>query len=476
MLLSHYFAALTDQIEKVKACMASAPEAEKVKLYNTVLQLRQISDQIVEDWLEFEEKLVEAQRMFEQEESGHATLPSVSPHKAESKGEKKPEDQDVEEILLPYALAAKFRQGQGYFTLSMYREAVESFSRVLEEAPDVAVARLYLAFGFFMSRRLDVAYRKFRLLTETCDNAFICAASYNALGSIAVLEGHPEQGVSWFERALRTFPGLTDAGYNRALTLYHLRRYEEAAQAALSLLNNESDDVEVLLLASTCHAANGRENEAYALLKRAESFAYRAKQRKAIACTYERLGRFADAARCYQTLLPDYRNDASVWHGLGWSLWQAEQGDRVIPYLKYALTLAPEQPDYACSYAWVLLSQGETERAARVFEHTAQRHDHALSRAGLAYAYLKQHRIAEAQGLVNELLAAKDGHIQALGHYLQGRVLLDQGKREEALTHFSASHAAGVIRESGLYAGLVHYIDGAPEEAYKRWKEFMPAL
>lgn len=468
MLLSYYFAGLNERIGKIKERMAMAQEEEKTKLYHTVLQLRQISDKVVEEWLNFEEQLVEVQRMFEnmedEESCGTSELQSADG-----------ETEDVQEIYLPYPLAAQFRRGQGYFMLSMYREAVESFNQVIEEAPDVAVARLYLAFGFFMLGRLDMAYRQFRLLSETCEHAFIRAASYNALGCISAVENNAEQGLLWFEHALAAFPDLTDAAYNQALTLYQLGRYKEAAAVCALFLEKEKDDVEVLLLAGASHAKNKQMEEACRLLRRAEGIARQAKHRKRIACTYEQLERFADAARCYRELLPDYRNDPSVWHGLGWSLWQNGQVEQALSCLKCALTLAPEQPDYACSYAWMLLYEGEHVRAGRIFERIARKYNQPLAWAGMVETLLKQQRIPEAQALVDGLLAAEAGHVRTLGHYLQGRVLLLQGKREEALPHFSASHAAGGIRESGLYAGLLHYTDGAYEEAYERWKEWMPA-
>lgn len=476
MLLSHYFAALTDKISTVKARMAVAEEAELAMLYQDVLHLRQISDMIVEEWIGFEEQLIEIQRMFE----GEAIRDQVAPlalEVAEEKAEPRDEHNEeyMEEIYLPYALAATFRQGQGYFMLSMYREAVASFNRVLEEAPDIAVARLYLAFGFLMSRRFDVAYQQFRLLAETCEHAFICAASYNAMGCIAALEGNPEQGLSWFERALTVFPELGDARYNQALTLYRLGRYEDAGKVVVLLLGSKSEDVDALLLISMCCMKTGRKNEAYTFLQQAEPLIHQTSQRKLLACAYEKIERYTDAVRCYQRLLGEGQADASVWHGLGWSLWQTGEVDKALSYVKYALTLAPNHANYACSYAWILLCQGEAERALYIFKETVQKHDYPIARVGIAEVLLRGGQFTEAQRFIDGLLKESVPHIQGLGHYLQGKWFLLQGKANEALVHFSASHAKGKLREGGLYAGLVHYTSGAHREAYERWQEWIPA-
>ncbi|MED0674925.1 tetratricopeptide repeat protein [Aneurinibacillus thermoaerophilus] len=466
MLLSHYFAALKDRLNLIEQQMETASEGDRNQLYCEVLKLRQISDRIVEEWLSFEDRLIKVQRMFEEAEDA-----SVSSQLHDVTAEEETE----EEIYLPYTLAATFRQGQGYFTLSMYHEAVESFSKVLEEAPDVAVARLYLAFGFLMSGRLDVAYRQFHLLTETCVHPFICAASYNAMGCIAMMEGNPEQGLGWFEQALWAFDQFADARYNQALALCHLGRYEEAIQTARPLLRGTAPDVDVLLLLGACCAKSHRFDEAYTLLQRAEALAYQGKQHQAIARIYEQTGKFEEAARCYREMLPASRADASVWHGLGWSLWQSGQKEQALACMKRALTLSPDQPDYACSYAWILLCEGEAERAWKVFEQTARKYQHPLARAGMVETLLKQHHFVAAEEIISNLSKDQNAHIRALGQYLKGRLLLMQGKREEALEYFSLSHRAGVIRESGLYAGLLHYADGAHEEAYERWKEFIPA-
>jgi tetratricopeptide (TPR) repeat protein len=467
VLLSHYFSALTDRLQTIGQRMEGASESEKLKLYNEVLQLRQISDTVIEEWLDFEEQLVEVQRMFEQEENISSTNALSSNDKNKSVGE--------EEIYLPYALAMKFRQGQGYFMLSMYQEAVESFSRVIEEAPDVELARLYLAFGFLMSRRWDVAYRQFRLLVETTDNPLIRAASYNAIGCIAVLEGNAEQGLHGFTSALEALPHFVDARYNQALTLCHLQRYTEAIKTAHPLLQEQQEDVDVLLLLGACYAKTGQSEEAGLLLREAEAIARQAKQHQSIARIYEQMGYFTQAARCYRRVLSLNREEASVWHALGWSLWQTGQVEQAIVYIKHALTLAPNDPDYACSYAWILLCQGDVERARHVFSFVMERHDQPLAKAGLAEVLFKQHRFSEAQAIILELINQKEEHIQALGHYLQGRLFLLLGKREEALRCFSLSETTGVIRESSLYAGLLHYTDGAHEEAYERWKGVIPA-
>ncbi|MBN6188640.1 tetratricopeptide repeat protein [Aneurinibacillus sp. BA2021] len=471
MLLSHYFAALTDKVSAVKARMAVAQEAELAELYQDVLRLRQISDRIVEEWIGFEEQLVELQRMFEGEDTeSPMSVPAAELAQKDESGE-----EGIEEIYLPYALAATFRQGQGYFMLSMYSEAVDSFNRVLDEAPDVAVARLYLAFGFLMSRRLDVAYQQFRLLAETCDHAFICAASYNAMGCIAAWEGNAEQGLAWFERSLAVFPELTDACYNHALTLYWLERYEEAVTALAPLLGSKSEDTDALLLAGMCYVKRGKRKQAHRMLRRAEPLVRQANQRKGLACAYERIGRHADAARCYRQMLTDGQADASVWHGLGWSLWQTGEADKAFSYIKYALTLAPHQANYACSYAWILFCQGEAEKALHIFREIARKHHHPIARVGQAEVLLRNRQFNEAQGLIDELLAEKEPHLQSMGQYLQGKRLLLEGKEEAALVHFSASHASGTLREGGLYAGLVHYASGAHEEAYQRWQEWIPA-
>lgn len=469
MLLTHYFSTLIEQLVKIEKAMKQANSERKQALYLEVLNLRAASDRIVEEWLRFEEKLVSVQRAFQEEEAEEGLMPPVLEAEKTASSASDSGSNANSEIYLSRPLAMRFRQGQGYFMLSMYEQAVQSFADVVEEAPDMEIARLYLAFGFLFSRRRDIAAPQFRLLLQTSTHAFIRAASASALGCIAALEEQIDQSLLFFEQALAAYPDFTDARYNYALALAHSFRFREAAEAAELLLDGREADVDVLLLLAACYIEERQSERAVEMLRQAEALAAEPEQQEDIAHMYERLHHYADAVRCYRSLLRWRRDDVEAWHGLGWSLWQETRDSRAALYLQYALTLAPKRPDYACSYAWVLAETGEEERAYRMFEQIEQQYVYPLARAGRIELLLRTQRMKEAIAMSEELLGHENEEARSLAHYHLGRIALAEGRRDDALHHFTASHESGTIPESGLYAGVVHYADGKQEEAWRFW-------
>lgn len=356
----------------------------------------------------------------------------------------------------------------------MYDEAVKSFHRIVTEEPDLAMARLYLAFGFLMSKKWDIAYRQFYLLTETTAHPFIRAASYNGMGCVAVLEGNNEQGIMWFQRSLAASPSFHDAAYNLTLTYYHARRYEEAVKTGEKLSAVRDSDLELLLLLFHCYAKLGHKEKAHQAIRQAEKEAEIPSDWQQIARGYEQLSMFGEAARCYRRLLPEMRKEAWVWHGLAWSLWQEGQHESALSHFKYALTLSRDEPEFACSYAWVLLRQGNWERSWRIFEQVEQRHGHPLAIAGLIESAFRQGWLGRIKPLCDKLVKDKNRKIQALGHYYTGRWFMSRGEQEEAQRHFSLSQQCGTVPESYLYSGLLHYHAQEHTQAYDRWRAILP--
>lgn len=461
MILSEYFATLRDRLEYIEQLFPELNSYQRMDSYDEVLTMRKISDQIVEDWLQFEEKLAYVQRLFEKgqmemaEEEGVDELPEEN------------------ELVLPRHLAFQFLQGKGYFELSMYDEAVKSFSHIIRQEPDMELARLYLAFGFLMSRRWEVSYRQFQLLAETTSYPIFASVAYNGMGVISVLEGRPDQGLEWFEKAIQSYPELSEAYFNRILAYFSLKQYEEAAEEAKKLLKKNEDDMELnMLYFHSCIHATQRD-EALQALNKWEELATAAVDLLPIAAGYEKIGLYKEAHNLYLQVLPEMRSDARVWHGLGWTLWQLEQSEKALPYLLRAHTLDPDQVDFACSYAWALLGLHQVEKAKKAFEHISSRYRHPLSHSGLSHISLLKGDGQQAEQFASELLGHKDKKIQGLGHYHMGRAMLNRKEYDQALHHFNLSRDLADMKEGHLYSGLVHFIQDENEKAFEKWKSLL---
>lgn len=459
MLLSHYFASLKERLDEIEKTFPLLDEEQRFVLYEEVLAMREISDQVVEDWLQFEEKLAVIQHMYEINlgEAGDST----------------PLSSQKNELVLPRHLAFHFLKGKGYFELSMYDEAVKSFSHIIRQDPDLELARLYLAFGFLMSRRLEVAYRQFQLLAETTVYPIFAAVAYNAMGVISVLEGRADQGLEWLDRALEMHPDLQEARFNQVLTHLSLHQYHDAVDGARELLKENQEDLELGFIYYYSCVQTGKLKEAYRALQKCEQMASQAASLQSIALGYEKLGYYKEAHSLYKRLLPDLRSDATVWHGIGWTLWQIEKSRKSLSYLKKAITLDPERTDFACSYAWVLLGLNQKEKAQKAFEHIHAKDQHPLSRSGLSHLSLIQGIPDQAEKFARELVCHEDTKVQGLGHYHLGRVYMEKREYNQALHHFNESWNLANIKESHLFSGLIHYLNNDKEKASEKWEPFL---
>lgn len=464
MLLSQYFTSLKDRLENIEEVMPHITEEQKIELYREVLAFRQLSDQFVEDWLQFEEKLAMVQRMFEMDEE--------MGEEQEQKMISAPQPEG-NEVILPKHLTFQFLQGKGYFELSMYDEAIKSFSHIIHQEPDVELARLYLAFGFLMSRRLEVAFRQFQLLAETTSYPIFASVAYNEMGVIAVLEGRPDQGLVWFREALNIHPELIEACFNEILTLFSQKQYDDVVKKSKALFPKCEEDLELNLLYGYACAQIGRLDEAYLTLQKCEALSESLHFLLPVAACYEKLGFYSEAYDLYLAMLPELKSDPSVWHGLGWTLWKSKQDEKALSYLKRALTLSPIEADYACSYAWVLLELNEIEKARRVFQHIHENHQHPLSYSGLSHVSLLQGLHKEAETFAGEMVNHEDSAIQGLGHFHMGRICLEKRDFPGALSHFHLSNELANLKESQLYCGLVHFINQENEKAMEIWEPLL---
>jgi tetratricopeptide (TPR) repeat protein len=484
-LLSDYFGALAGQIDVIEEKWSGLTPEEKEKYFCRILELRKLSDSFVEEWLTFEEKLVNIQRLAEQDFNIDA--PNATAVQPISNSYNDPETDDSEfYVTLP--VAAQFRKGQGYFDLSMHKESVHSFSQLIEQMPDLSIARLFLAFSLFISNELERAHRHFRMLADTSEDRLILAASCNALGCISVLEKRGDQGIAWFDRAVGYAPEFQDAVFNKALTLYHAGQWAKCL-AVLENLKKADSDLEIQLLRFYASLKNGERSEASFHLGKAEQLMNKKssiRDRRAIALAYEQLGLFKQAAQAYRNLLPHARNEAWLWHALGWSLWQHNKSEEALIHVKRALTIAPHNAEYACSYAWILLRSGNAEKAYSIFTNVEYSHakspnphpfEQAMACAGKVEALLQlkprdSDNLEEAEAISARLMNNPVPAIQALGHYEYGKLAMLSGNRKQAQDHFQ--HSESLIREAEMYAGFLHYLDGDYRQAYMKWKGKQP--
>jgi len=191
-MFKHLFATMNEVLDEVASQYPSAGQAKRAKLDQQIHALKTMSDEIIEHWLAFEERLraflsaVESQGMHASKETA-STAPAQDEHGTIKQ-------------------SRDFRRGQGYYMLKMYDRAIREFENVLRKHPDCSLTRTYLAMGHVHAGDYAEASRHLQLLIPLTDNAKIKAISYNIMGCIHYEKRNVDKATEYFSKAYHADP------------------------------------------------------------------------------------------------------------------------------------------------------------------------------------------------------------------------------------------------------------------------------
>lgn len=185
-IIREWFACLHEMLDGLIDRYPGASAEERSGMRKQWELLKGVSDEMVENWLQFEDKLA-VFRALEQQ-----AIVSLPPEQA----------------------PAPFYKGQGYFKLHMFSQAAEHMEETVRQHPDMLTARLYLAMSQMHLQEWTEAQRHFRLIAELAEDAKMQAIAYNALGCIQAVFAHLEQAQIWFRKALEADPTFRDPQIN----------------------------------------------------------------------------------------------------------------------------------------------------------------------------------------------------------------------------------------------------------------------
>ncbi|MCM3133249.1 hypothetical protein M3629_10635 [Paenibacillus polysaccharolyticus] len=194
-MFQHVFAEMNDMLDEIIKSYPSAEGLDKQELQQKWNLLKRMSDGMLDEWLMFEEKM---SQIRERELDKPASL--------------EPEQEAV--TALPELHLECFSRGQGYFKLQMYPQAIDQFLRVVNDYPDSALARFYLALAHLSLEQIyesEIHLQQIMLLKGSARlKGLVC----NALGCIQAKLSNPEAACSLFAQALQYDPTLTEPLYN----------------------------------------------------------------------------------------------------------------------------------------------------------------------------------------------------------------------------------------------------------------------
>jgi len=233
-MLKQLFAAMNDLLDDIIRYYPKAGGELRAKLDEQICHLRRLSDTIIDEWLQIEEKLARFQ-------PDDGSVESVAKHAVSLfPGDAAASVLSVPAIPAPAAGGSyqggfewsdagsdgigahadgdepdddgapwdPLGMGQGYFKLRMFRRAAEYFRQALHDAPDDNLARLFLAMTHMHLREWDEAQRHFLLLINLTDHPKWQALGLNALGCIQAVHANLEQAEHYFLQAHEADPSF----------------------------------------------------------------------------------------------------------------------------------------------------------------------------------------------------------------------------------------------------------------------------
>ncbi|MCR2802975.1 tetratricopeptide repeat protein [Paenibacillus soyae] len=225
-MFQHMFTSMNEMLDGISKQFPQASDQERQFYLQQIGELKKISDNFIEQWLEFEEKVADFQDQFGPDElpslgtsadmfsqagdSGQAgVLPKLDVEKPAKAIDKSV--CNMADLTIPEEVAAFINQGQGYYKLFMFSEAAALFQDAIKVAPECNLARLFLGMSQMHMQNWQEAKRHFQLLIELSDFPKWLALGYNALGCIHAVHMNMAQAEKLFRKAYEVYPSFTDS-------------------------------------------------------------------------------------------------------------------------------------------------------------------------------------------------------------------------------------------------------------------------
>jgi len=448
VLIEQWFEALRMKAETVERQWQGASQGEKVQLAEQLFELRKVSDQIVDLWLQFEEKLSAVIRQIKM---------------AEGQGISQTEPEEGESPVLeekPHPYLHVYRKGEGFYHLRLYKDAKRCFADLLKESPDWESGRLYYAYSLLFSDEKEEAMKQFRLLSKSAVSPQVAGISHNAIGCILAEEEQWLEAAQAFKAALEVQPGHRDARFNLALCYLQDGDVQEALDEIGELLRESDQDWEAQLIWLRAAKLLQQQDETAEpeppVSLHLPNHKLDAETLREMALLYESLGNYHRAQICYHFLTERLPKEGWVWHGLAWNTWLIAGTKRAGTLMKKAVSLDPGNLDFLFSYGWMQLFDGRVDEAVSIFRFILQKErHHRLAQSGLITAYERTGDLLTAKRMAAEYTASPEPYLRSLGYYHLGRLAMAEESWRLAELYFRKAQTDGdKFREIPLYLQL----------------------
>jgi len=286
-----------------------------------------------------------------------------------------------------------------------------------------SLAQLYLEQGS-PEMVLDV-------LSRADEGLFAVPEASRVKGDAEYLLGLNRQALSSWDEALdKGLPDTPELSLRRAVALSRVDRIEEAEALLEELELRNGSDTALLELKASLRMANEDWEGAHQILLEAQrrdpNAAMIAFQ---LGWTSENLGLIGLSEENYNKAVRLDPTLHEAYSGLGWLYYQREQYREALVLFEEALALQPCNPEMLEQVAWVqLLLHDDLSALANLDLAVRLEPEGPLLRAYRACALIRLGEHEEAREEVERALDyADDEMVEALGHYLNGLLFLEEG-------------------------------------------------
>jgi tetratricopeptide (TPR) repeat protein len=244
----HQFDIVFDSLKEIEDDFKHNPGEEEIEeLTGKLLNLRNIMDECVKCWLNFEERVNELQKKY------NFTLPDLLPddflhglnlNREQQLGEKQSRENRIgssgtiksKKPTLFFQLESEqgissFRKGMGFWDLAMLEEAIREFEKLVALEPNYIFGHFCLGLAYSQKGFNEKALAKLRLVKALSQDKQLKALVHNAMGNIYVSEQKYDEALNEFSSAVEENSLFFTGYFNMGAVLYNMHRYKEACAA-----------------------------------------------------------------------------------------------------------------------------------------------------------------------------------------------------------------------------------------------------
>ncbi|MBW4085358.1 hypothetical protein [Paenibacillus sp. S150] len=193
-MFQHLFAEMNKLLQEIAADFPTAEGARRDDLLCKYNMLHRLSDEVMDEWLAFAEKLSDFRQNAD-----------FSPHS---------DEEGAQTAEAPELAMDSFVRGQGYYKLLMYRKCIDQFKEVITRYPDSLAARLYLAMAYLQEGDGETAWSHLHHMLALVRERKLKAMIYNALGCIRASQERFVEARELFGLSLQHDPMLPEPSIN----------------------------------------------------------------------------------------------------------------------------------------------------------------------------------------------------------------------------------------------------------------------